>query len=331
MTAANTDKFIKSARRWAGSIGASGVADSTVTTVGLDSSTNLPTDTAVALVIDRVDSSSTLTPNKEEVIIGVVSGDNIINCVRGVEGSAQSHAAGAVVELKLFSAVWDRLISGLLVEHNQDGTHNISGMVTLTGTQELSNKTHDGDFGLKNTTDNIQVNSTDPYRTVDLAPGFLKPTTTNGCADSETTELATNDIDYDSINFDKDSDEYAFCNFAMPASWDGGVVQFRYYWTTDTGGASAETVKMYMEGRSFASGDAGDQANGTAVGVADTWEADKDFMISDWSGDVTLAGTPAGGEMIHLEIYRDVSEDNLAEDARIMTVQLRYKQAKYSD
>lgn len=169
------------------------------------------------------------------------------------------------------------------------------------------------------------------YRSFTIPAGSMKPTTTSGCEGSQTYELATNDIDYDYIAFDKDADENAYANVFMPVSYDGGAIQFRFLWTTLTGGASAETVVIELAGRSFASGDAGDQANGTEIEVSDTWEADKDMMISDWSADITLAGTPAGGEMAHLELMRDTSEDDLAEDARIIAIQLRYKINKYSE
>ncbi|MDD5487281.1 MAG: hypothetical protein PHW65_06995, partial [Dehalococcoidales bacterium] len=96
MSAANTDKLKKLSRRWVGSVGAGGVADEAVTTIPLSSTTNLPTDTAVVAVIDRVDANGTATPSLEESVIGVVSGDNLINCVRGAEGTAQAHSAGAV-------------------------------------------------------------------------------------------------------------------------------------------------------------------------------------------------------------------------------------------
>lgn len=121
MPAAATDKFIKGARRWAGQIGASGVADASVTTIPLVSVTGLPTDTAVELTIDRVDANGTLTPSKEEIIRGVVSGLNIINAVRGVEGTAQGHSAGAVVEVRLTASMWSRMIDALLVSINQAG------------------------------------------------------------------------------------------------------------------------------------------------------------------------------------------------------------------
>lgn len=186
-----------------------------------------------------------------------------------------------------------------------------------------------GDVGLA-TDANITVNEVDPYRLISLNAGFLKPTTTSGCASVVTVEAGTNDIDYDVLDFDKDSDENAFCNFQMPESWDAGVIQFRYIWTTASGGAS-QTVNFTLSGRSYANDDAIDQAVGTAVAVSDTWIADGDIHVSGWSGDVTLAGTLAGGQWVHLELMRDVSEDDLGGDARLIAVQIRYKQGKYSE
>jgi hypothetical protein len=125
MAAANTDKLKKLSRKWVGQIGSGGVSDAVVTTIPLASTTNLPTDTAVVLVIDRVDSAGTKTPAKEETIIGVVSGTNIVNAVRGSEGTAQAHDAGAVVEVLVTAKGYNDIIDHLLVSHLQDG--RISG------------------------------------------------------------------------------------------------------------------------------------------------------------------------------------------------------------
>lgn len=129
--AANTDKFKKVSRRWVGQIGAGGVSDASVTTIPLSSATNLPTDTAVVIVIDRVDANGTATPSLEETIIGVVSGSNLINCVRGAEGTAQAHNAGAVAEVLLTAKGWNDFIDALLVSFNQDGTPK-DGIVLTT-------------------------------------------------------------------------------------------------------------------------------------------------------------------------------------------------------
>ena len=121
--AANTDKFKRLARKWVGSIGAGGVADETVTTIPLSSSSGLPTDTAVVATIDRVDANGIATPSLEESVVGVVSGNNLVTCTRGVEGTAQAHSAGAVVEILFTNKVWGDLIDGILAEHSQSGAH----------------------------------------------------------------------------------------------------------------------------------------------------------------------------------------------------------------
>ena len=129
MAAANTDKFRKVASNTGWQVGGGGVSDAIVTTVPLSSATNLPTDTGVTITIDRVDSSGTKTPAKMERITGVVNGTNVINCVRGVEGTAQSHSAGAVVEILISAANYNDILAGILVEHGQDGKH-LNALVT---------------------------------------------------------------------------------------------------------------------------------------------------------------------------------------------------------
>lgn len=132
MAAANTDLLRKTARKWVGQIGAGGVSDDTTTTIPLASTTNLPTDTAVTLVIDRVDSNGTKTPSLEETVVGVVSGSNIINAVRGVEGTAQAHDAGDVVELLWTNDNWNDTVDWALVQHLQDGNHGDVCATSLT-------------------------------------------------------------------------------------------------------------------------------------------------------------------------------------------------------
>lgn len=143
MAASSTDKFRKLSRKWVGQIGAGGVTDAVTQTIPLASSTGLPEDTAVDLVINRVDSTGTKTPSKEETITGVVSGDNIVTCIRGVEGTAQSHSAGSVVEVLLTASTFNSEIDGILEEHNQDGTHNKTGEDAnlVSGTAGTENST----------------------------------------------------------------------------------------------------------------------------------------------------------------------------------------------
>ena len=138
MAAANTDKFKKAKRRFSTTIDVGGVS-SGATTVPLVSTTGLDTDTAITLVLDPGQAT-------EEVITGVVSGNNVINCVRGKEGTiAQAHTAGAAVAMYFTETHWDDLITGVLTEHNQDGTHGTvtatsitTGSLNVTGTSNTT-------------------------------------------------------------------------------------------------------------------------------------------------------------------------------------------------
>lgn len=136
MAAAITDKFKKVAPNTGWQLNASGIADAAVTSFTLVSATALPTDTAVILTVDRVDSSGTKTPSKMERIKGIVSGSNVISCVRGIGGTAQSHSGGAVVEIVIDAVLENEKVEGILVEHNQDGTHGaITTASAITQTQ----------------------------------------------------------------------------------------------------------------------------------------------------------------------------------------------------
>lgn len=143
--AAVTDKFNYSAPLWTGTIGTGGVSDASTQTIPLTSTTGLTNGRVYYATIDRVDANSTKTPTKREVVKGLLSGSNLINCVRGTEGTAQAHSSGAVVEILFTSAQWNDLTDGIYVEHDVDGTHKSALVTTLkasgadinTGTSDL--------------------------------------------------------------------------------------------------------------------------------------------------------------------------------------------------
>lgn len=123
MAAANTDKFKKAKRRFSTTIGVGGFTAG-ATTLPLTSTSGLDTDTAITLVIEPGGIN-------EEVITGVVSGSNIINCVRGKEGTTDAtHTAGAAVSMYFTETHWDDAMTGILVSHNQDGTHATDSIIT---------------------------------------------------------------------------------------------------------------------------------------------------------------------------------------------------------
>lgn len=124
MAASNTDKFKKARRRFSTTIGTGGFAQG-ATTLPLASTAGLDTDTAITLVIDA-------GTGNEEVITGVVSGTNVINCLRGREGTTDTaHSAGEDVTMYFTETHWDDLVDGVLTTLKQDGTLK-SGIVTAT-------------------------------------------------------------------------------------------------------------------------------------------------------------------------------------------------------
>jgi len=148
------------------------------------------------------------------------------------------------------------------------------------------------------------------------------PSTTGGCGEAELVEYGTNDVDMYVLPFDKDVDEFAQWT-AILAGWDGGTITAQFYWTC-TGGAAAQTVDWAIQGVSYGDDEAIDQAWGAAQAVLDTWHADDDVHISAATAAVTLAGTPAVGELVQFRVYRDVSEDDLAVDVRLLMVAINY-------
>ncbi|HMS92377.1 MAG TPA: LamG domain-containing protein [Candidatus Saccharibacteria bacterium] len=130
MAASNLDKFKKSKRKFETTVGVGGIL-AAGTTLPLTSVTGLDTSTAVTLVIG----AGTAT---EEVVTGVVSGSDLINCVRGKEGTTDSaHSAGETVNMFFTETHWDDVMDGILVDHKQDGTHsdiNADSITATTGT-----------------------------------------------------------------------------------------------------------------------------------------------------------------------------------------------------
>lgn len=155
-----------------------------------------------------------------------------------------------------------------------------------------------------------------------IPAGAMYVPTTNG-ATYTTRELATNDIQISSMNFDTTTSQIAQFNWATPANWDAGTVRAKLYWTT-TGGGATETVDFDLAGVAFANDNPLDTATGTAQNMTDTWIADDDLHVSDYSSAITIAGSPVAGEFIVYKLSRDVATDTLGVDCEVLGILLEY-------
>lgn len=154
------------------------------------------------------------------------------------------------------------------------------------------------------------------------------PSTTGGAATPVQVELGTNDIDLWLMDFDASTDESAQWTFAMPLNWDGGTVTAAFFWTANS--TSTNSVVWGAQGRAFGDDVTLDQAMGTAQTVTDANTATANQLhISSATPAITLAGSPAGGQLVQIKAYRDADNgsDTLAADARLIGIRLNYSVA----
>lgn len=149
----------------------------------------------------------------------------------------------------------------------------------------------------------------------------MQPTTSNGCAELAAVETTAGRPDLIGLAFDATADEHAQFQFEFPKSWNEGTITFKAHWwstATDTDG-----VAWGLQGVACADGDTADVAYGTAVVVTDDAQStSEDVYITSTSGAVTIAGSPAAGEMSFFRVFRDVSDANdvMAEDAILLGI-----------
>ena len=149
----------------------------------------------------------------------------------------------------------------------------------------------------------------------------MYPNTTNGCAALAQTELG-NGPELKTLDFDKDSDEFAQFAVAFPKSWNEGTITFQAFFTANS--TNTGTTSWALQGVALADDGSLNTAFGTAV--APTAKAmsgtANDLAVTAESGAVTIAGSPSTDEYVFFQISRDVSADSLAADAKLLGIKL---------
>ena len=157
--------------------------------------------------------------------------------------------------------------------------------------------------------------------TIWIPAAAMYPESTNGCASLAQVELS-NGPELKALDFDKSSDEHAQFTIAFPKSWNEGTITFQAYFTatsTDTG-----TTAWGLSGVSLSdNGDLNTAFGTTVVATAKAHSGtSNDLDVTAESGDVTIAGSPAAGDLCIFQVLRDVSADDLDADARLLGIKL---------
>jgi hypothetical protein len=152
--------------------------------------------------------------------------------------------------------------------------------------------------------------------------------TTTGATAGSKIEMATNKQNLNNYpSFPNGSKTYVEWDFVLPGDWvASGTFTAEFFWTANS--ASTNSVVWGIQGRAYASGDAIDQAWGSAVEVTSANTAAYGDIKSSATAAVTLAGTVAGGNSVRIRAYRLGSgADNLAVAALLKCVRLNYSRA----
>jgi hypothetical protein len=148
------------------------------------------------------------------------------------------------------------------------------------------------------------------------------PTITNGCAPLAQSEIATSLANIQTLDFDQTTQEYAQFQIVLPRKWNIGTITYVAYWTASAG-TPADTVRWQINGMAYSDDDPLTGTWGSPFSVADALLAVNDVHTSIESTAVTLGGTPASADFIMLQITRDVANDNLAADAKLLGISVR--------
>lgn len=146
--------------------------------------------------------------------------------------------------------------------------------------------------------------------------------TTNGAA-SGSVEATTNKVMKKTLDFDTATTEYAQFTVAMPKKWNEGTVTFQALWTS-AGGSGG--IAFGLQAVAFSDLDNLDVAFGTAQVVTDTLGTAGYLHQTAESAAITVAGSPADGDLVVFQVYRDVANgsDTLGQDALLLGIRLFY-------
>jgi hypothetical protein len=149
------------------------------------------------------------------------------------------------------------------------------------------------------------------------------PTTTAG-ATRATTESATNDLMYESINFPDGSVTFATYQWNPPKRWDPlQKITFRFRWKASGGTGN---VAMAISAVAISHGDILDSAPGSLVAIPPQGFSGVGLLnISEESGPITIAGVPVSTDMIVFKLQRNVSSDTLTGDVMVTAVDIFWR------
>ena len=165
--------------------------------------------------------------------------------------------------------------------------------------------------------------------TIWVPAGAMEVAASTAPATSNVVEIGTSLFAARTIDFATGADDFCYFGIQMPKSWDAGALICQFVWSAT--GTTANTVTWTLAAVSLGDDEVLTTAFPAGTAVADTNSTTvSDIMISP-EVSVTVGSSPAAEDYIMFEVSRDVSEDNLAEDARLHGIRIHYTTDTGSD
>ena len=147
--------------------------------------------------------------------------------------------------------------------------------------------------------------------------------TTNATAEFTTRYAATNNSPVQSYNFDTAVDEYCYFDWRPVEQWDAGTVLVKAVWN-NIAGLTTETIELEVSAVAFSDNATEVTAFGTPQNITDTWLAQNAYQSTAYSSAITIASTPAKGDLVKFQVMRDISADNLTGDLELCKIIIQY-------
>lgn len=170
---------------------------------------------------------------------------------------------------------------------------------------------------------------------IPIMAAAMRPSASGGCQGLTIVASAANQPDIATLDFDPITKEYAQFALPMPKSWNLGTVTFRPVWSHPATTVNFGTV-WSLQAIALSNDDAIAQNYGTAQTSTDTGGTTNDIYIGPESAAITIAGTPAIGDVVYFRLAREVNTgspdyDTLAVDARLHGIMLTVTTTQETD
>ena len=152
------------------------------------------------------------------------------------------------------------------------------------------------------------------------------PSKTSGFDKTDYVEMPNNKQTFQVKQFLQGVKSFGEISVPMPKRYDGGALRAAFHWSANS--TSANKVRLGIRACAYADGEALDRPWGAAVEVTDTnGSVAYQERISSQTASFMPAGTPGGGRLLQLRIYRDGTngaEDTLAATMNLLAVDIEY-------